>query len=954
MLYTVESSNDLSNWTTQDELYGLGNEYVVTMREYLPPPPGTPPIIRPAPATNVSLRVQPASGAAGGSAVSWPSLDHGGPVVVRIAGEMDAAWNRIPIFSNRFAAYNFFFWHPGVAAAPPAQNPPLGPKDTAMLAVLEASVSEINLQIAASILQSRNAPLPAPPDPNSKHFWRVKVDADIDTDQDGSPDWAEYEIATHGTGMLVSGVVGDAFDADTNGDGIPDGDQLDADLDGTADAKDPDVADNTATYPIGPLPRYALFPITNAEPSPAYKAPFQINDKGTVLYDVGTWSGGVWTPLKPPANGDPWITARAINDNDVILGAANLKVREDPELSATIICSWSVPDAVPSFVSTGTGDSVKYAAWSYVFAANRLSPGSVLSNDGHFSMPTWGLEDDQFQQQSVGFWKLPVGQQPASVEDGDGRLYFTHSTDLKWGDAPQLTSDGHVDWTLPVKGVVYAPGLLPFLPFSPTNVIANPGHPVIALPDIEDNQKGMTFIDGAWKGTDAYAEAIDMSADGIAIGRNHAGLTAPIHMNGNWTDIERTTPGLSFDSTVTVLDTTPSGWVLAQRGDLNIDREYSVMVPLRAEGQFTDQYGAIITKAAGVDDMSIGSTDPGPAVQDRIWIMAPKGGPSKIVSIKAPVNENTPIKVTAAGVDFGESDGSATLSDLETFLNIAAGSATTGTDIPVKLSFGTLDSLSKPIGVKVMKERTVNVTTHFVTSKIKDADPTKPDRLDTPAFQPIESAIEKYLNDVYGPQVNAKFDVKINIPEPLEWDKSTTSDLGITDPRFQNVVTSANKRLDFLGDEESFEEELIDGELHDNTADINVYILGGGTLAAYLVLPDKMQIGGLAYGVSRRAKNIAFVDGDAHLFGAMFPERNTDAELMHTIAHEIGHCIMADGHPDQGSGAAHLPGLPLSSHKERLMISGANVNHKKHGNLLVKGEWNEAERWFKGRLNGDN
>ena len=44
--YTVEVSNNLSNWTPQDEIYGLGGEYAVAMREFTPPPPpppGSPP-----------------------------------------------------------------------------------------------------------------------------------------------------------------------------------------------------------------------------------------------------------------------------------------------------------------------------------------------------------------------------------------------------------------------------------------------------------------------------------------------------------------------------------------------------------------------------------------------------------------------------------------------------------------------------------------------------------------------------------------------------------------------------------------------------------------------------------------------------------------------------------------------------------------------------------------------
>ncbi len=53
VLYRVESSHDLSQWTAEDEIYGLGQEYVVPMREFTPPPPpepGTPPATPPTPA----------------------------------------------------------------------------------------------------------------------------------------------------------------------------------------------------------------------------------------------------------------------------------------------------------------------------------------------------------------------------------------------------------------------------------------------------------------------------------------------------------------------------------------------------------------------------------------------------------------------------------------------------------------------------------------------------------------------------------------------------------------------------------------------------------------------------------------------------------------------------------------------------------------------------------------
>ncbi len=40
--YRVESSPDLIQWTTENELYGLGHEFVTPMREFIPTPPPLP------------------------------------------------------------------------------------------------------------------------------------------------------------------------------------------------------------------------------------------------------------------------------------------------------------------------------------------------------------------------------------------------------------------------------------------------------------------------------------------------------------------------------------------------------------------------------------------------------------------------------------------------------------------------------------------------------------------------------------------------------------------------------------------------------------------------------------------------------------------------------------------------------------------------------------------------
>ncbi len=129
--YQVEVSNDMQHWTTTDRVYGLGHEYVVTMREFTPAPPPEPGVPPPTPtsdpAKSVSIRMQPSTGEAGGTVVAWPSLDNGSAVVVKIHGVMDAGWSSVPLYANRFGDYDFFVWHPDLATTPPLVNPVLGP-----------------------------------------------------------------------------------------------------------------------------------------------------------------------------------------------------------------------------------------------------------------------------------------------------------------------------------------------------------------------------------------------------------------------------------------------------------------------------------------------------------------------------------------------------------------------------------------------------------------------------------------------------------------------------------------------------------------------------------------------------------------------------------------------------------------------------------------------------------
>ncbi len=326
ILYTVLESNDLQNWTPlSSPIYGLGHEVVVPIREILPAPPlppGSPPPPAFIPPTHVSLVFRPAAGTAGGTVVSWRSLEGNHSLTFHIEQDLHPDWSTFPLFWQRYGDYYFFIAHFPTETAAPQANPLLGPADSAMMEVLEERIPDMNLEVAASAAVARNTPPPAPPDPSGRKFVRIFSNAQIDSDSDGTPDWAEFELAAAGGPPPPGSPHPDPFNGDTDGDGIPDGAQLDTDGDGVPDLYDSAISDATATFSITPNPRYALFPITNAVPNPGWSStPLQINDRGTVLYTNGTWNAGTWTTLAGTGQLLKQIHGAMINDHGEIIGA---------------------------------------------------------------------------------------------------------------------------------------------------------------------------------------------------------------------------------------------------------------------------------------------------------------------------------------------------------------------------------------------------------------------------------------------------------------------------------------------------------------------------------------------------------------------------------------------------------------------------------------------------------
>ncbi|MBT7202950.1 MAG: hypothetical protein HN867_05590 [Deltaproteobacteria bacterium] len=92
------------------------------------------------------------------------------------------------------------------------QTSQLGALDTAMIADFSSNFATINQSVIDNAAASQLAPPPLPPDPSSKVFFRLAVNAKLDSDFDGIPDVLEYQNGNSSS-----------FSHDSDGDGFSDG-----------------------------------------------------------------------------------------------------------------------------------------------------------------------------------------------------------------------------------------------------------------------------------------------------------------------------------------------------------------------------------------------------------------------------------------------------------------------------------------------------------------------------------------------------------------------------------------------------------------------------------------------------------------------------------------------------------------------------------------------------------
>ncbi len=356
--YSMQTSVDLAEWQTLDQTYyGLGQE-VVPMFAKSPAATGgggggsggEPP--QPVqPTVNVSLVMRRVTG--GGVVLSWRSLDTGTAVQHYLPSDYAAAeWDQMPLYWNSFGTYSFMISCFGVGQElPPSASSLAGPADQTMIEAFQENLSAMNAEVAANVVRARNAVQAPEPSENAKRFWRVVPDWSLDSDGDSTPDWLEFDFIITNGGESGDAFA-DAFSGDTNGNGVPDGEERDSDIDGVPDKLDSSKSDKLIDWTRNGAMRFAWFDVQ--PPEEGSKTPLQVNDQGKVLFEKGVWHNGVITDLSAEGTDLTGCRPRALGDSGMVLGTGQIDLPGD-DSTALFGCAvvWPAGGDAPDVLQQG-------------------------------------------------------------------------------------------------------------------------------------------------------------------------------------------------------------------------------------------------------------------------------------------------------------------------------------------------------------------------------------------------------------------------------------------------------------------------------------------------------------------------------------------------------------------------------------------------------------------------
>ncbi|WP_353565182.1 thrombospondin type 3 repeat-containing protein [Haloferula sargassicola] len=926
VVYQFEDSEDLIHWSpVGDPFYSLGHEHACSLLETAPPPPpetpgGDPPTPATAtPPVYTALVLCPASD--GGAVVKWRSLDSQALLSQHTEISLDPAWAMVPLYFREFDGHSFFILHQMAEVPAPDDQVELTGADALMWSTFLAALPAMNSEVASSYQLSLAAPPPAPPLPGVSRFLRVRADGSVDTDGDGTPDWMEF--AYEPDPAHPDGPVGDPFNQDTDSDGVPDGLNLDFDKDGAPDVEDAVASDPSIYWQRSSAPKFAVFPL----PAPGEHRILHAGNDGAVLYEHGVWTEGEFQALNLSGTGVEWAEARAMNSKGQILGIG--RVAPPPELPQGMprMMWWPTRDSDPLPIEKAIGSgSTIFPNYTEALAANHIHHETILDDEGGFFAGLILRTDDGVnsateEHQGNHYWLLP-GQggelRPVELKEGESTLgalgswwtdYSSDRVTTRWtGTHGDEEFNGHIREVIPLPDGGFA-AIRDYI--SPAVLVCPPGS-------------------GAWKNSQALSHFDDVSSQGWAMS-----TVGDFWANGISYRWPESAPGIP-DSWrwVSPQSMTTGGALLVTRPSESdsAQEDHALGIPIEVEDQ---------EFATGVDAVSVTSSEPGEACEDRLWIMAPAGG-TNTFHLRTTAAPHSQLKLASpGGFTFG-SGPETTIASAITTPTASAPEEAESQDFLVTIKSGNAASLSKPLGVKVMKKRTVKVAVWRVA--YDDGTPGG-----APPTEVTDAEIKERLDDVFEPQINVTFEmVPKNLPGPVNFELPVGWGEGSFDTTAHYFGLEAH--------------EVRDACPRDPDVHINVYLIG----ACRMIYAHILDSG---TGTLSKDHAAAVAIANHEFDGAQNPNglecwvmgdsmHYSKGDILDTIAHEIGHCLVGPGHPDEtrvsiitgepiAKGPAPLPG---TNRVQRLMCSGSLRKKDGSSKLLVKGEWDAADERLGGIL----
>jgi hypothetical protein len=945
--YTIQISDDLVTWTNSDVIYGLGHEVVTPMfyTQAPPQPVGPPPPAQPR-KKFVSLLMRPCL--TGGIVVSWKSMvDNSFKVMHLPSLTLVPEWQAQILYCEPFGEFYMWVNHLMMAQEAPASNSQIasGSLDAGFIDGFVEFFPTMNQQVSDHAALAAMAPPPPPTPPGGKKFWRTIANWSLDSDLDGSPDWIELQNLLQG-GANASLAIADPANPDTNNDGIADGKQQDFDNDAIPDAEDACPYDPVIKWKTTRPTRYALFDVPLVYDTQAYNSailgiplppvispPIGINSMGIILYTQGTFYQNVLHPL-PDATDMLYQRPYSINDAGSILGYGSFDNDQDTQQDSWGAVIWPNSTTAPFLVASGN----HYASPTYGMSYDLLNFGADFSKDGSFIAETYEKrinENNQTERINLGHELWRLGTNGSYVRGGlVGNHVFCENQNTHWG----WSEAGHLNLTTETGTVD-----LGFQNQTRLQRVGENLQPVLH----GGTSESLFFHQNTWQKSFALQHVLAISDDGIAV-TDKAGL--PVDYTGNmnfWLNNTYLTPAQMIPGIPSYYldDRNAFLYGMANRGQVLLGHQSEEGNLLHtALGQPCSVEDDV--RFTGVDDFSIGATDEDPASKNKIWIMAPAGeGNKNTVFMHCRGCVTNPLKISSPLL----SEEIDLTTDNQSVEFHGIGTESQDTDLIMKL--GTAQAINSPIGIKIMKHRTVNVTIHPVAWQ----DTNDSTKTIVPSQMPTLAEISAYLNKIYEKQINAHIEVTIKPLIALDYSKMNAADMQPNNFAPSGGPVLGDKRFD-VPVEALFAEQLACTALKDLTADINVYVMGAEDMKAWYYDGRNLNRWNSFYifGVAWPSSNEAWVDGTLQtaINGTnlnTFTPATKKMIVLNTIAHEMGHVIVGLGHPDQGKGPCPLAG---TFHLERLMVSGGTHDYSLQSRL-VKGEWDEAEKWLKNRPNGD-